>query len=107
MEAEENKKDLKPKSKRGLKKNNTSMPDIIRTTAKAIHLYFENKKDYDDIKDIPKDMIITEFLRQRKELHDIYVEHKIMKRILIEHGLWEELLNDDEFLEFLREDYKG
>ena len=31
-------------------------------------------------------------------------EHEIMKKILIENGLWETLLNDDRFLEYLREE---
>ena len=30
-------------------------------------------------------------------------EHRIMKRILIENNLWETLLNDDEFIEYLEE----
>ncbi len=108
MEAEENKKELKPKSARGRKKEAfIKDTNLIRTCKRALQLYFANKKDYDDLKDVPKDMIINEFLRHRKELHDIYVEHKIMKKILIENNLWEELLNDDEFLEFLREDYEG
>lgn len=37
-------------------------------------------------------------------LEELKTEHKIMKRILIENGLWETLLNDDEFIEHLEED---
>ena len=43
----------------------------------------------------------------QKDLHDFKSEHDIMKKILIDHGLWEELLNNDEFLKYLREDYEG
>lgn len=35
---------------------------------------------------------------------EIKKEHKIMKRILVEHNLWETLLNDDEFIKYLREE---
>ena len=38
------------------------------------------------------------------ELEEFKKEHKIMKRILHENGLWETLLNDDEFVKHLRED---
>lgn len=38
------------------------------------------------------------------ELEEFKKEHKIMKRILDENGLWETFLNDDEFLKYLRED---
>lgn len=31
-------------------------------------------------------------------------EHKIMKRILVENGLYETLLDDDEFVEYLEEE---
>lgn len=37
-------------------------------------------------------------------LEEFKTEHKIMKRILVENGLWETLLNDDEFIEHLDED---
>ncbi len=40
-------------------------------------------------------------LKQKLELQK---EHSIMVRIIKENGLWETLLNDDEFLEHLRGD---
>ena len=38
------------------------------------------------------------------QLKEFKEEHKIMKQILIENGLWERLLNDDRFLKYLRDD---
>lgn len=38
------------------------------------------------------------------ELEEFRKEHKIMARIIHDHGLWETFLNDDEFLEHLRDD---
>ena len=38
------------------------------------------------------------------ELVEFKLEHKIMARIIHDHGLWETFLNDDEFLEHLRGD---
>lgn len=38
------------------------------------------------------------------QLNEFKEEHKIMKQILIENGLWERLLNDDRFLKHLRSD---
>ena len=37
-------------------------------------------------------------------LEEFMKEHKIMARIIHDHGLWETFLNDDEFLEYLRDD---
>ena len=37
-------------------------------------------------------------------LEELKKEHKIMERIICDHGLWETFLNDDEFLEYLRGD---
>ena len=51
--------------------------------------------------------LIAENAKLQKELYDFKSEHNIMKKVLIDHGLWEELLNNDEFLKYLREDYKG
>ena len=44
---------------------------------------------------------INKLTNQLKEFKE---EHKIMKQILIENGLWERLLNDDRFLKYLRDD---
>ena len=44
---------------------------------------------------------LTNKLKEFKE------EHKIMKQIIIENGLWERLLNDDRFLKYLRNDDNG
>lgn len=38
------------------------------------------------------------------ELEEFRKEHKIMARIIHDHGLWSTFLNDDEFLEYLRDD---
>lgn len=81
--------------------------NLVRTCRRAMTAYFQTKREEKDLIGVPKDILISEFVRQRKNLHDISVEHRIMKRILIENNLWDDLLNDDEFLEFLREDYEG
>lgn len=44
------------------------------------------------------------FVGKELELVEFKVEHKIMARIIHDHGLWETFLNDDEFLEHLRDD---
>lgn len=41
--------------------------------------------------------------KQEKEIEELKKEHKIMKRIIIDNGLWETLLNDDEFVNYLEE----
>lgn len=42
--------------------------------------------------------------KENARLKEFKKEHEIMKKILIEKGLWENLLNDDRFLEYLREE---
>lgn len=46
-------------------------------------------------------------LKNIKDIQNILQEHTIMKRFIIEKGLFEELLNYDNFLRYLREDYTG
>lgn len=48
--------------------------------------------------------IIEELQQENARLKEFKKEHDIMKKILIEKGLWETLLNDDRFLEHLREE---
>lgn len=43
------------------------------------------------------------YMGKSKELEDFRKEHKIMARIIHDHGLWNTFINDDEFLEYLRE----
>ena len=38
---------------------------------------------------------------------EIWKEHDIMKRFIIKHNLWNEFLNDEDFIKYLREDYIG
>lgn len=45
--------------------------------------------------------------RQQREIEDfenIKNEHRIMKRIIQENGIWETLLNDNEFSKYLKEE---
>lgn len=56
----------------------------------------ENKRKIDNLRLVNNKL--------SKELKEFKEEHKIMKQILIEHGLWETLLNDDRFLDHLRSD---
>ena len=42
--------------------------------------------------------------KENARLKEFKKEHEIMKKILIEKSLWETLLNDDRFLEYLREE---
>ena len=45
----------------------------------------------------------TKLFEYMNSLEQYKTEHKIMKRILVEHNLWETFLNDDEFIEYLDE----
>ena len=47
---------------------------------------------------------IKQLQQENARLKEFKKEHEIMKKILIEKGLWETLLNDDRFLEYLREE---
>lgn len=52
-------------------------------------------------------VLLEEFENLQQEnarLKEFKKEHEIMKKILIEKGLWETLLNNDRFLEYLREE---
>ena len=40
--------------------------------------------------------------KQLKVLEEIKQEHFIMEQIIVENGLWETLLNDDRFIEYLK-----
>ena len=44
---------------------------------------------------------------EKKSEYEFIREHAIMKRIIVENGLWETLLNDAEFNEYMREEYTG
>ena len=46
----------------------------------------------------------TKLFKYLTNLEELKTEHKIMKRILVKNNLWETLLNDDEFIEHLKED---
>ena len=50
------------------------------------------------------DNYIKKIQQENAQLKEFKKEHEIMKKILIEKGLWETLLNDDRFLEYLREE---
>ena len=43
----------------------------------------------------------TKLFEYLDRLEESKIEHKIMKRILVKNNLWETLLNDDEFIEYL------
>lgn len=45
----------------------------------------------------------TKLFDYLNNLEQMKAEHKIMKRILIENNLYERLLNDDEFIDYLEE----
>ena len=49
-------------------------------------------------------LFIYDLRKENAQLKEFKKEHEIMKKILIEKGLWETLLNDDRFLEYLREE---
>lgn len=54
--------------------------------------------------------LINLIVKQKDEINELYnmkKEHSIMKRLIVDNGLWEKLLNDDEFITYLREDYTG
>ena len=79
--------------------------EILEEKKKALDLHIDNyyKNDCETA-------ICRELVKERdaienvlKELKDYKTEHKIMKKILVEHNLWETLINDDEFIEYLIE----
>lgn len=45
----------------------------------------------------------TKLFEYLDKLEEFKTEHKIMKRILVENNLWETLLNDDEFMEYMED----
>ncbi len=45
---------------------------------------------------------LKEIENLQQELQEIKKEHSIMKQFIYENGLWEKLLNDDRFIEYLR-----
>lgn len=60
-----------------------------------------------EAKGLPKPVELPQSTLSNKDILDMKTEHRIMKRIIQENGLWETLLNDKEFLEYLRKDYEG
>lgn len=38
---------------------------------------------------------------------DFLQEHRIMKKFIIENGLWEKFINNKDFINYLREDWNG
>lgn len=46
----------------------------------------------------------TKLFNYLNNLEQMKSEHKIMKRILVENNLWENVLNDDEFIDYLEEE---
>lgn len=70
---------------------------------KILTRFAENQND--ELLEDLSDYVINsqkEIERLNNELEEFKEEHKIMKQILIENNLWETLLNDDRFLEYLR-----
>ena len=65
--------------------------------------YNELKQENEELKELC-DKYEEEHNTTFKEWQDIIEEHKIMKQLIIENGLWERLLNDDRFLKHLRSD---
>lgn len=61
--------------------------------------FYNHIKEWNFIKNY-----ITNLQQENARLKEFKKEHEIMKKILIEKGLWETLLNDDRFLEYLREE---
>lgn len=45
----------------------------------------------------------TKLFEYLDKLEEFKTEHKIMKRILVENNLWETLLNDNEFIEYMED----
>lgn len=57
-----------------------------------------SKKEFESLR-----ICVNLIEKQQKEIEELKKEHKIMKRIIIDNGLWETLLNDDEFVNYLEE----
>lgn len=81
-----------------MKEDIKNLEEIINLSKEEIENNDENITAILDLEDLKS---LENLLTRYKE---IKTEHKIMKRILVEHNLWETLLNDGEFIKYLKEE---
>ena len=67
--------------------------NVKKDLTKTIYIHYAEERDKN-----------YKLEQENARLKEFKKEHEIMKKILIEKGLWETLLNDDRFLEYLREE---
>lgn len=82
------------------------MADNIPTEEEKIR-YYKSIRDPKELDEIPDDMFKKIYLEAIHDLDEFKQEHAIMKKFIISKGLWNELLNYDSFVEYLRNDWKG
>lgn len=63
--------------------------------------YFD-KDNYDKLTEIYKKCLKA--FDKYETLIELAKEHKILKQFIIDNGLWEKLLNDEKFLDWMKED---
>lgn len=66
-----------------------------------VYKYFD-EKNYERLKNTY--LKCLDIYNKLDTLIEISKEHKILKQFIIDNGMWEKLLNDEKFLEWMRED---
>ena len=66
--------------------------------------YFKTIRDPKELDEIPIDILKELYLQAVTDLDEFKKEHNIMKRFIYTNGLWNKFLNDDAFIDHLRND---
>lgn len=61
-----------------------------------------DQDNYERLEEIYKKCL--KIFNQLDTLIEISKEHKILKQFIIDNGMWEKLLNDEKFLDWMEED---
>lgn len=66
-----------------------------------VYKYFD-EENYEKLKNIY--LKCLDIYNKLDTLIEISKEHKILKQFIIDNGMWEKLLNDEKFLDWMEED---
>ena len=69
--------------------------------------YYKSIRDPKELDEIPDDMFKKLYLEAVNDLDEFKKEHAIMKRFIYNKNLWNEFLNYDSFVEYLKTEWKG
>jgi hypothetical protein len=69
--------------------------------------YYKSIRDPKELEEVPIDILRAMYLDVLQNDKEMKKEHHIMKRFICTTGMWNDFLNYDEFLKYLREDYEG